>query len=165
MTFLIGLFAGNPAAALFGPIITLMLFFNLFARLILFVAAWIGTAEAPVTSAHERISSRRRRRSEASAKPQSESAEPGEPQSVPASEGSIRSAPGPAPVPSGADAGELADDDVRGHWSRTPGYVAQETAERSVRVGMGAGYVAGAAAGAGFCAAIAYALSKITGRS
>lgn len=46
-SFLISKFAGNPAAALFGPVIALMLFFNLFARLILFVAAWIGTAEHP----------------------------------------------------------------------------------------------------------------------
>jgi membrane protein len=43
-TFLIGRFASSPSAALFGPIIALMIFFNLFAQLILFVAAWIGTA-------------------------------------------------------------------------------------------------------------------------
>lgn len=44
-SFLVGIFANNPAAALFGPVIALMLFFNLFARLILFIAAWIATAE------------------------------------------------------------------------------------------------------------------------
>ena len=44
-SFLVGIFAGNAAASLFGPVIALMLFFNLFARLILFIAAWIATAE------------------------------------------------------------------------------------------------------------------------
>ncbi|MGJ3509611.1 YhjD/YihY/BrkB family envelope integrity protein [Enemella sp. A6] len=48
-TFLVSSFTGNPAAALFGPVIVLMLFFNLFARLILFVAAWIATSVQPVT--------------------------------------------------------------------------------------------------------------------
>lgn len=43
-SFLIGVFAGNKAAAVFGPIIVIMLFFDLFAQLILFVAAWIATA-------------------------------------------------------------------------------------------------------------------------
>lgn len=43
-SFLVGSFLGNPAAALFGPVIVLMLFFNLFARLILYMAAWMATA-------------------------------------------------------------------------------------------------------------------------
>ena len=42
---LFGVFSGNASAALFGPVITLMLFFNLFAQLILFVAAWIATSD------------------------------------------------------------------------------------------------------------------------
>ena len=46
-SFLIGLFANNLAARFFGPIIVLMLFFNFFATLILFIAAWIATAESP----------------------------------------------------------------------------------------------------------------------
>ncbi|GAB3623034.1 hypothetical protein GCM10027418_11160 [Mariniluteicoccus endophyticus] len=44
---LMGSFTKNPAAALFGPVIVIMLFFNLFARLILFIAAWIATAKQP----------------------------------------------------------------------------------------------------------------------
>lgn len=47
---LVGAFLGNPAAALFGPVIVLMLFFNLFARLILMVAAWIATANQPAVA-------------------------------------------------------------------------------------------------------------------
>lgn len=50
-SFLMAKFSANPAAAVFGPVIVLMLFFNLFARLILFVAAWIGTAEHDVVEA------------------------------------------------------------------------------------------------------------------
>ena len=46
-TFLIGRFSSNPAFAIFGSVIALMLFFNLFARLILVVAAWIATADHP----------------------------------------------------------------------------------------------------------------------
>ena len=45
--FLMGKFSGNPAAAAFGPVITLMLFLNLFARLNLYVAAWIATSVQP----------------------------------------------------------------------------------------------------------------------
>jgi membrane protein len=44
-SFLISAFRGNPAAAIFGPVIVLMLFFNIFAQLTLFVAAWIATAQ------------------------------------------------------------------------------------------------------------------------
>jgi Predicted membrane protein len=42
---LIGLFSGNLAASLFGPVIVAMLFLNLFATLILYLAAWLATAE------------------------------------------------------------------------------------------------------------------------
>ena len=44
-SFLISAFRGNLAAAIFGPVIVLMLFFNIFAQLILFIAAWIATAQ------------------------------------------------------------------------------------------------------------------------
>jgi membrane protein len=48
--FLMGMFSGNPAAAVFGPVIVLMLFFNLFARLNLYVAAWIATSVQPAVA-------------------------------------------------------------------------------------------------------------------
>lgn len=47
---LVGAFLGNPAAALFGPVIVLLLFFNLFARIILMVAAWIATDNQPAVA-------------------------------------------------------------------------------------------------------------------
>lgn len=40
---LVGVFSNNAAAAVFGTVIITMLFFNLFATLILVVAAWVGT--------------------------------------------------------------------------------------------------------------------------
>lgn len=52
-SFLFGVFSGNVAAQFFGPIIVLMLFFNFFATLILFVAAWIATAENPAFAPQE----------------------------------------------------------------------------------------------------------------
>ncbi len=47
---LIELFARNRAFIIFGPVITLMLFLNLFARLSLFIAAWIATSNQPATA-------------------------------------------------------------------------------------------------------------------
>lgn len=44
---LVGVFSGNLSAGLFGPVIVAMLFMNLFATLILYLAAWLATAEAP----------------------------------------------------------------------------------------------------------------------
>jgi len=44
-----GAFSRNLGFALFGSTLVLMLFLNLFATLILYVAAWLATAEAPAT--------------------------------------------------------------------------------------------------------------------
>lgn len=114
-SFLVGIFAGNPAAALFGPVIALMLFFNLFARLILFVAAWIATAHQPAVApvqVEERVRFALR-------------PEPAEPEPV---------------------------------------LVPQEVAVRSVRVGMGAGYLTGAATGVGLGAVIAGLAARLARR-
>jgi membrane protein len=48
--FLMGKFSSNPAAVVFGSVIVLMLFFNLFARLNLYVAAWIATSIQPAVA-------------------------------------------------------------------------------------------------------------------
>ena len=50
---LFNLFQYNRAASIFGPVIVLMLFFNIFAQLILFVAAWIATANQEAVPAIE----------------------------------------------------------------------------------------------------------------
>ena len=46
-TFIWGMFQGNVSFSVFGPIIILMLFFNLFATLILMIAAWMACYEPP----------------------------------------------------------------------------------------------------------------------
>lgn len=46
-TVLVDIFSGNKAAGVFGSIIAIMLTMNIFARIVLFVAAWIGTAQPP----------------------------------------------------------------------------------------------------------------------
>ncbi|MDO5677391.1 MAG: YihY/virulence factor BrkB family protein [Propionibacteriaceae bacterium] len=42
---LMGVFSGNAAAGVFGPIIVMMLLFNLLATIILMTAAWVGTED------------------------------------------------------------------------------------------------------------------------
>jgi membrane protein len=111
-SFLISAFRGNPAAVIFGPVIVLMLFFNLFAQLVLFVAAWIATAQ------HEAV--------------------PG----APDAQLSMASIPEP-----------------QQQQNEAPNVVPEAVAARSVRVGMGAGYVTGAATGVGLGAVLAYVFS------
>ena len=116
-SILIGVFSRNAAAALFGPVITLMLFFNLFAQLILFVAAWIATARHDAAAADEGAR--------------------------------VRVA--------------LPPPDVKA--AEEPVMVPEAVAVRSVRFGLGAGYVTGAATGAGLGAALAYlASAAVRGR-
>jgi membrane protein len=45
--YLFGAFSRNLGAAVFGSTIVLMLFLNLFATLILYIAAWLATSERP----------------------------------------------------------------------------------------------------------------------
>jgi membrane protein len=112
-SYLISAFRGNPAALIFGPVIVLMLFFNLFAQLVLFIAAWIATAD------HEAV---------------------------------------PAPPEEEPVAATTSDAEEK---QEEPNVVPEAVAVRSVRVGMGAGYVTGAATGVGLGAALAYALSAV----
>lgn len=47
---IVGFFLRRPAAAVFGPVLASLLFFNLFARVILMVAAWIATDNQPAVA-------------------------------------------------------------------------------------------------------------------
>jgi membrane protein len=112
-SYLISAFRGNAAAVIFGPVIVLMLFFNIFAQLVLFVAAWIATARhvaIPVDPQQEAVSS--------ASPPESQQEQ--------------------------AEAAKV---------------VPEAVAVRSVRAGMSAGYVTGAATGVGLGAALAYLVS------
>lgn len=140
-------FANNTAAKTFGPIIVLMLFLNLFARLILFVAAWIATDEVPTQTTREAA--------------------------VAAIEGQTEGPLPPPPLTSGLPAtAKISAIPVDGQTDWTPGggqdYVPQKVAVRSVRIGLGAGYVTGTATGIGLGAVVAVLVGKvvdaITGR-
>jgi membrane protein len=109
--FLIGIFLGNKAASIFGPVIAIMLFFNLFSVLILLVAAWIATADEQRTEPVDDLTGRLRQLTQEAT-------------------GTITAEP---EVPQ----------------------VAQPVAVRSVRIGMGMGYVTGAATGIGLGALVA----------
>ena len=113
-SYLIDAFQGNAAAAIFGPVIVLMLFFNIFAQLVLFVAAWIATAQ------HEAV-----------------------------------------PIPPQEDTDISPTPEVRQQQDQEPNLVTEKVAARSVRVGMGAGYVSGAATGVGLGAALAFVFSAV----
>jgi membrane protein len=119
-SYLISAFRGNPAAVIFGPVIVLMLFFNIFAQLVLFVAAWIGTAQ------HEAVP----------VAPKEEQEE------------ETSSAPEPQPA-------------QQEQQEEAANVVPTAVAARSVRAGMGAGYVSGAATGMGLGAALAYLFSAV----
>ena len=110
--FLIGMFSGNLAASIFGPVIAIMLFFNLFSILILMVAAWIATWGTTEVKPHDDLADRMR-----------------------------------------AITREATESEVRAADSEPA--VSQPVAVRSVRIGMGMGYVTGAATGVGLGAAVA----------
>ena len=103
-TLIWSMFTGNVSFSVFGPIIILMLFFNMFATLILMIAAWMASYEPPPVY--------RSPLSADIADPPAEMADP-------------------LPV------------------------VRRAVAERAMRVGMGTGWVLGAATGVGLGAAIA----------
>lgn len=113
---IINALSGNRAAAVFGPVIVVMLFFNLFAQLILIIAAWIATWDEPAF--------------------------------IDLDEARVRFALTPA-----APAPELG-----------PPMVREENAERAVRVGLGAGWVTGAATGLGLGTLLALIVRRVLGR-
>ncbi len=131
---LFAVFSGNKAAALFGPVIVLMLFFNLFAQLILFIAAWVATADQPAIGTPEQ---------------QVRFAEHPPEVEPPAPEP-------PAPEPATADPARTRPPDARPE----PVLVPHHVAERSVKVGTGVGYVTGAATGVGLGAVIAFVAAR-----
>ncbi|HEU5485479.1 MAG TPA: YhjD/YihY/BrkB family envelope integrity protein [Microlunatus sp.] len=107
--------SGNPAAAVFGPAIVVMLFFNLFAQLILIIAAWIATWDEPAF--------------------------------IDLDESRVRFAlTPPHPVEPG------------------PPMVTEENAQRAVGVGLGAGWLTGAATGIGLGAVLAWIARSLSGR-
>ena len=119
---LFNLFSNNKAAAIFGPVIVLMLVLNVFAQLILFVSAWIATATQEAVAVPEE---------------------------------KVRFALTPE-----ADQAETAGEPGPAASANPPVMIPQPVAVRSVQVGLGAGYVTGAATGVGLGAALAWLVAK-----
>ncbi|MDN5726379.1 MAG: YihY/virulence factor BrkB family protein [Propionibacteriales bacterium] len=142
-TLLFGVFAGNKAASLFGPVIILMLFFNLFARMTLFIAAWIATTDQPALSAKDEA---------ADFDPKTPIQGPALPPLGVAGDGRRAAAYSARPV------------DGKVAWQPGDGreFVNQKVAAKSVRAGIGAGWVVGAASGLGLGAAITWVATKIS---
>lgn len=151
--YLFGVFGGNAAASVFGPVIVLMLFFNLFAQLTLFCAAWVATTDQPALSAEEA----RRHDDE-----QSEPAE-ADGEGKPDTKRRPRRWGAGDPV-----AARAAATPVGGKVGWIPGggqeQVPQSVAVRSVRLGMGAGYLTGTATGVGLGAVTAVVARRVAAR-
>lgn len=156
--FLISSFANNKAAGIFGSVIVLMLLLNLIARLILMIAAWISTSVQPAVSGEfdtydqpllddpradvEKPVEQDLREDAAFADTSSRAKERW---------GTQRG------VFIGPERHEYTEPDPK---QRVP----QDVAARSVRIGMGAGWVTGAATGIGVGALVVSAFHKLTGR-
>ncbi|MDO4716717.1 MAG: YhjD/YihY/BrkB family envelope integrity protein [Propionibacteriaceae bacterium] len=124
------LFSGNVSAAVFGPAIIMMLFFNLYATITMLVAAWIGTAIETAPEAE---------------------------QDGDAPEGATEPAePRLGPWPQRATGKLYSPDEPGSHPVPDPNvYVPQDVAARGVRIGAGLGYGLGALTGAGLGALLA----------
>ena len=108
-------FAGNPAAALFGPVIVIMLAFNIFATIVMLGAAWTATADDLAVVRPALVDA-------------------GEPDAELLGPAAIAATTGVVMVP-------------------------DTIAQRGVKVGMGLGYVTGAATGIGIGALIGRVLA------
>lgn len=173
---IMGAFSGNAAAAVFGPIIVLMLFFNLFARLILYVCAWVATRNQPAVAreynkadeplravrhdvevmaapGHWSAAREDRRRKEQASGDSTDDSGIREDSARQAwnRQRSVR-----GPQPRGGDPRTMPHLEPDARQS-----VPQDVAARGVRIGMGAGWVAGTAAGVGLGAIIAGLVGKL----
>lgn len=136
------MFSNNMSASVFGSTIVIMLFFNLYATLIMFAAAWIGTADVPDDP-------------NAPIRPIMPTRAT-EPEPVAAVRGPV-----PARSTRTVVAGEF---DPDAYPAPDPAIlVSQDVAARGIRVGARVGYGLGAVTGAGFgvlIASIAKGLTK-----
>lgn len=140
---LFGVFARNAAASIFGPAIALMLFLNLFARLTLFVAAWIATTEQPAFDLSE---------NDYRFDPYSPVHGP----SLPPPLLRLQSLGSSRHRRLGSD-----EEPPELESGRDQPWVPQPIAVRSVRAGLGAGWLTGVATGAGLGAMVAGVAARL----
>ena len=147
---LVGLFSGNDGIEVFGPVIVVMLLFNVLATMILLTAAWVGTDSVWRANRAERLAAQEvadQADIEAVIDPEDEAA---------AERASRRWA-----------ATRSLDDLRRVDRPVTPNehdYVRQDVAAKSLSRGLGVGYGVGAATGLGLGALLAGLAGKLSRR-
>lgn len=163
---LVAVLSGNRSAGVFGPIIILMIVFNILASVILMLAAWVGTADTWEAA---------RANKEADVASGLEDEEEDLGVDEPAQKhATVGISPPTLAARRRADrwAASIAPDDLRA-VNYDPARVAvedpdamvkQDVAVRGVRVGMGVGYGVGAATGIGLGAVVAAIVGWFTRR-
>lgn len=162
--YLIQLFSNSPTASLFGPVIALMLFFNLFAQLILRLAGWIATANQPaVAGEHQLVDEPLEESGDPILTPEAYEEETGrnrddeadEPRAARVRRPSAQAWTPPSyPKPVSFD----------GEPGESEELVRADVAARGVRVGMAGGWLVGIGSGLGIGALITAVVSKIARR-
>ena len=166
---LIGVFSGNVAASVFGPIIVMMLLMNILATIILMSAAWVGTAE----TWEDWLAMKEAEREDPSLEQDSHHSEidpdemppeaPGsaQPQEPEESRSAKRRRERWAATKSTDElrAENFDPDSLPGQGDAPP--VSQKVAARGVRIGMGVGWGVGVATGVGLGAAAAALVARL----
>ena len=168
-SLVIGIFSGNAAASIFGPVIVVMLMFNILATIIMMVAAWVGTAdtwqqEQARHDAEKVAGVKRRDEVEVEGEDDSEEVLPSPEPDTPKSWADKRRRERWA-ARKPLEQLRVANYDPEAPPEQEPAPdVPPDIAARSVKVGMGVGWGVGAATGIGLGAALAALVAKITGR-
>ncbi len=162
---LVSLLSGNKSAGIFGPIIILMIVFNILATIILMLAAWVGTADTweGERAKHEADKAAGIEQQDDTGL-DDEAGSDDTPELSPARmAASQRAARWSATIPQN-DLRAVNYDPDRVSVEDPDATVSQGVAARSVRVGIGVGYGVGAATGIGLGAAVAALVGKIARR-
>lgn len=169
---LIGVFSGNQGAGVFGPVIVIMLLFNILATIILMVAAWVGTAD----TWRQQMQKKEAEKAAGVEASDDDTGIDGDGDETSTQEPVAALADTPkswaekrrqerwaARKPMEDLRAENYDPDEPPEQAEAPD-VPQDVAARSVRVGMGVGWGVGAATGVGIGAVIAAVVGRLFGR-
>ncbi|WP_449652062.1 YhjD/YihY/BrkB family envelope integrity protein [Tessaracoccus sp.] len=162
---LVSLLSGNASAGIFGPIIILMIVFNILATIILMLAAWVGTADSweSERAKHEADKAAGIEQQDDTGLDDEAAGNDAPDLSRATTAARHRAARWSATIPQNDLRAENFDP-ARVAVEDPDATVSQGVAARSVRVGMGVGYGVGAATGIGLGAAIAALVGKIARR-
>ncbi|RMB60111.1 YhjD/YihY/BrkB family envelope integrity protein [Tessaracoccus antarcticus] len=160
----VSLLSGNKSAGIFGPIIILMIVFNLLATIILMIAAWVGTADSwEATKAKKEADKAAGVHDEDEVRVDDEDDDE-VPRLSPVTVSARYRAERWAATMDPDDLRAVNYDPGRVTLNDPDATVSQENAARGVRVGLGVGYGVGAATGIGLGAAVAALVRKVAQR-